>query len=167
MTVEIQLTKGQVAIVSDEDADLAQFKWHAFFDTRCAGGGKFRVRRRRSKIQGGGHETLSRAVLERMLGRPLLRSELADHVNRDPLLNTRSNLRLATHSQNAMNKGKQRDNTSGYKGVTLRKDIHKWKAQIVSGGKHKCLGYFDTPEEAYVAYCEAAIELHGEFAHLG
>jgi hypothetical protein len=29
------------------------------------------------------------------------------------------------------------------------------------------LGYFETPEEAHAAYCEAAKLHYGEFAHFG
>jgi len=35
---------------------------------------------------------------------------------------------------------------------------------IQSDGRIECLGTFDTPEEAYALYCEAAQRLHGEFA---
>lgn len=44
----------------------------------------------------------------------------------------------------------------GYKGVFLvkRKKI-KYMARIIVNGKNKHLGYYDTAEEAYKAYCEA------------
>lgn len=43
---------------------------------------------------------------------------LVDHVNGDTLDNQRSNLRLADKSTNGMNRPKQQNNTSGFKGVT-------------------------------------------------
>jgi predicted RNA-binding Zn-ribbon protein involved in translation (DUF1610 family) len=45
------------------------------------------------------------------------------------------------------------NNTSGYRGVSKRGNL--WRAEICIDRKKKTLGYFKTPEEAYVAYCEA------------
>jgi hypothetical protein len=33
--------------------------------------------------------------------------------------------------------------------------------------KHYYLGLFDCPKKAYEAYCNKALELHGDFANLG
>lgn len=89
-----------------------------------------------------------------------------DHKNKDQLDNKWDNLRLATRSQNQMNRGLQSNNTSGYKGVVWHKIIKKWVARIKIDNKTKHLGCFTSPEEAFVAYCEAAKVLHGEFASL-
>lgn len=80
--------------------------------------------------------------------------------------NRRANLRLATKSQNQMNRRIQRNNTSGFKGVHLFKRTGKFRAYIMVQGKEKHLGYFATAEEAHVAYVKAAVEIHGEFAQL-
>lgn len=87
-----------------------------------------------------------------------------DHINSDPSDNSFANLRLATAAENACNRGAPSTNTSGYKGVTWKKSKNKWNAQIMVNRKKKNLGYFNTPEEAYAAYCKAANELHGDFA---
>jgi hypothetical protein len=87
-----------------------------------------------------------------------------DHVNGNGLDNRKSNLRVVTVSQNQHNRGLQVNNKSGYKGVTWYGRTGKWMAQIQSLNTYKCLGYFDTAEDAHNAYCEAAKELHGEFA---
>ena len=93
--------------------------------------------------------------------------ELYDHVSRDGLDNRKQNLRLATDSQNAMNRKRDRRNTSGFKGVSWNKDLHRWQAVIGSGGrKVKRLGFYDTPEEAARAHDEKARKLFGPFARL-
>lgn len=165
MTVVIPLTRGQQAVISDEDADLAEFKWRADFHCTYANGGKYHaVRGIRPK--GCRYQTiiLHRVILSRMLGRELTRHELVDHIDNDPLNNTRENLRLATNAQNQANRGKTCRNTSGYKGVFFNKSSRKYVAQICLNNKRCHLGAFLTPEEAHAAYCKAARELYGEFA---
>ena len=89
-----------------------------------------------------------------------------DHIDRDPWNNRVSNLRLATPSQNGCNKTMQSNNTTGYKGVS--RFNHKWyRATISFNKKQRTIGYYDTPEKAYEAYCMAAKELHGEFVCYG
>lgn len=92
-----------------------------------------------------------------------------DHKDRNRVNNIWTNLRIANDNGNARNKGKPRNNTSGYKGVskgpsTKRGDI--WIAQIIVNTKHIYLGRFRTPEEAYIVYCKAAKQYHGKFARL-
>ncbi len=87
-----------------------------------------------------------------------------DHRDGNSLNNRRCNLRVATRSQNECNKGKPRNNTSGFRGVSFFKPHGKWKAQIVLNGKARHLGYFATPEEAHAAYVAARPIFHGEFA---
>ncbi len=87
-----------------------------------------------------------------------------DHIDGRKTDNRLQNLRMATASQNHQNCGVRKSNTSGFKGVSWGRDRSKWQAQIKLSGKGKHLGYFDTPELAYAAYCAAAAELHGEFA---
>ena len=76
------------------------------------------------------------------------------------------NLREATHGQNVTNSGVRKNNTSGFKGVSFVKDVGRWHARIMSDGQLHLLGYFDSPEEAHVAYAKKAAELHGEFARV-
>jgi hypothetical protein len=90
-----------------------------------------------------------------------------DHINGNPCDNRMCNLRLATVSQNAMNRGLQKNNSSGFKGVNYYSKRNKWNARIKANKKYYHLGYFDTAEEAHLAYCKKAKELHGEFANLG
>ena len=83
-----------------------------------------------------------------------------DHINGSPSDNRICNLRLVNQSQNMQNIEKFRTNTSGYKGVTWRKDTKKWTAQIWKNSKRFGLGCFETAEDAYKAYCEAAKTMH-------
>jgi len=92
--------------------------------------------------------------------------DMIDHINGIKDDNRIENLRESTRSENGMNRSKQINNTSGYKGVTWNKAAQKWHTQIMINNKQKYLGYFDSPEEAYAAYCKAAEELHGEFANI-
>ena len=43
-------------------------------------------------------------------------------------------------------------NTSGYRGVSFKKDRQKWKAYISINHKQKHLGYFDNKDVAALAY---------------
>jgi hypothetical protein len=48
--------------------------------------------------------------------------------------------------------------------------MKKWAARVQfekDGVKKVFLDYFETPEEAYIAACKAAKELHGEFYNSG
>lgn len=165
MTIEIPLTKGQVATIDDEDADLALFKWRADFNSNYANGGGFLAGRTIQKPNGKRTtELMHRVILSRKLERLLLRSELTDHIHGLTLDNRRSELRLATHGQNQANKRLQSNNTSGFKGVSFNKMADKWEAQIQKDGKNKHLGFFDDPAEAHAAWREAAQKEFGEFA---
>lgn len=108
---------------------------------------------------------LHRVVMVIHLGRLLVKGEQVDHITRNPLDNRIENLRLATQSENHCNRGKFKNNTSGFKGVSWHKYTQKWEAKIMLDGTRKYLGYFDTPEKAALAYNAAARELHGEFAY--
>lgn len=89
-----------------------------------------------------------------------------DHKDNDPTNDRWENLREATDSQNAMNKKRPRNNTSGFKGVTWNKKEGKWQASIQINGKLKYLGLYPTAKSAHDAYCAQAIVLFGEFARL-
>lgn len=91
-----------------------------------------------------------------------------DHIDCNPSNNRIDNLRLATSSQQKMNKRVQSNNRSGLKGAYYH-DAHKgkkWRSQIKVDGRYRFLGYYHTPEEAHAAYAEAAKEFFGEFARV-
>lgn len=86
-----------------------------------------------------------------------------DHKNRNKLDNRWDNLRLATVSQNHVNKKKRIDNTTGEVGVQIRPS-GKWYAEIWYHKKKYYLGSFDTKPEAAAAYKKARYEFYGEFS---
>ena len=81
--------------------------------------------------------------------------QIVDHRDGDKLNNLFDNLRLTTEVGNNRNHKMQRNNTSGFVGVTWYKRNSKWAAYIIIDGKHKHLGLYDSPEEAYQARMEA------------
>jgi hypothetical protein len=165
MPIEFSLTKGYVTVVDDCDADLQFPKWQA----EVTNSGLIYAARKHLDSGRSNKTTikLHRVILERMLGRALQSGEVVDHVNCDGLDNRRTNLRLATRQQNQANARRRSDNKSGYKGVIFDKARNKWRAEIRSMGIRKYLGRFDTADEAYRAYCDAATILFGEFANFG
>lgn len=91
---------------------------------------------------------------------------LIDHKNGDWLDNRRDNLRSATKAQNGQNRRLASNNSTGFKGVSLRRDRGTYLASIRSNGALRKLGTFATAEEAARAYDEAARSEFGEFAAL-
>jgi hypothetical protein len=88
-----------------------------------------------------------------------------DHINGDKADNRLINLRLATDCQNSYYRPRKSNNRSGCKGVYMRKN-GKYRAAITVEKQRINLGTFETKEEAYKVYCEAAVRLHGDFAQL-
>lgn len=165
-TVTIELSNGQQTIISDMDADLAQLKWWGIVSKRPSKASYYVIRVSYSNGQQTTHR-LHREIMSRIMGRKLERHEQVDHINGDTLDNRRENLRFASASQNALNKSVRSDNTSGYKGVSYWTTGGKWKATTCVDGKTHHIGFFNTAEEAYAAYCKKAKELHGEFYNPG
>jgi hypothetical protein len=89
-----------------------------------------------------------------------------DHINGDVSDNRIENLREATRHGNARNAPLRKDSALGLKGVQVLPS-GRFRSAIQKGGKKQGLGTYDTPEEAYAAYCKAATELFGEFANHG
>jgi len=88
--------------------------------------------------------------------------KIIDHIDRNPLNNKRSNLRLVTRKQNQHNFSKSYDNTSGYIGVCKCEDKIKWRARIVANGKEYRLGRFENKEEAIMARLKAELKYFGK-----
>lgn len=144
---EIKLTRGKVALVDDDDFEaLSKFKWTA---TTSQHG--WRAYRR------SGGRTIY--MHQQIMGFP---GSEVDHRDRDGLHNWRSNLRLATRSQQAANSDWKRPH--GYRGIYPHRKA--WCARVTVMGKNHYLGSFQTKIEAANAYDRAALAAFGEFAVL-
>ena len=155
--IEIQLSDGSGCMINMIDADLIGCRWRPLRrgNTSYARG---------SIPRGDGEKLLHRIILERMLGRPIQKGEVVDHIDGNGLNNCRNNLRLASPMQNAGNSTRKSKNKP-YKGVYFHKKLGLYQARLRIDGKvNKSLGCFDTAEEAHEAYKRAAIEKWGEFA---
>lgn len=90
-----------------------------------------------------------------------------DHINRNTLDNRKENLRIATRSQNAINRRVTKpDQRSQYRGVRFFTQSGKWRAAITQNRRMISLGLHRTELEAALAYDNAATRIHGEFAQL-
>lgn len=113
---------------------------------------------------GGGNKPRSTLILTTLIKGEPPSGHVWDHKDRDIHNNTNENLRLATYSQNQMNRGLQKNNTWGFKG--LKRYKNKWNVGIQVNGKSIYVGRFVDKIEAAKAYNTAAIKYHGEFAVL-
>lgn len=155
MAKGIELSRGGVAIVDDEDfADLNKYSWT--FDGRYAV--RFKgTRSEQKKIY------MHREIVVVPNGK------MVDHKDGNKLNNRKANLRICTATDNLRNKGRvvyRNRGSSKYKGVSWYKRDHKWMAQLRVKGKHIHLGYFDNEEQAAIAYDSAAKKHFGEFANI-
>lgn len=89
-----------------------------------------------------------------------------DHINRNKADNRFSNLRECDVQQNLINRAIQKNNTSGYKGVSWFHKRSKWVCSIKYNRKTIYIGTFDCKREAARAYNKKAKEIFGEFAYL-
>lgn len=83
-----------------------------------------------------------------------------DHKNRVRTDNRLENLRPATRSQNSQNSSLRSDNTSGTKGVHVRKDNGRFSASITLDGESKYLGCYHSFQAAQLARAQAEAALH-------
>jgi hypothetical protein len=159
---QIPLTKGQFAFVDDCDYDalILLGKW-------CYSNSGYAVHY--CINENGKRQTLymHRAVMQRILGKPILNGLQVDHISGATLGaaarldNRRANLRLATRSQNQAHKGRQ-SNTSCYKGVNLNAGL--WEARIRFQGKRVFLGKYENALAAATMYDAASRHLYQDFA---
>lgn len=149
----IPLSRGQFATVDKEDFEsLSRWKWYAWWS-----------KNRKNFYAARGYEG-SIVWMHRQILQPP-KGAKTDHQDGDTLNNRRYNLRVATSPQNAWNQGKNRCNTSGFKGVSWCSRRNRWLAQIKHKGDRRYIGLFRTKEEAHAAFVAIAKELRGDFFH--
>jgi len=86
--------------------------------------------------------------------------EQIDHINGNRLDNRISNLRKASPSENNQNRVSQRGSYSRFLGVSWNRNLNKWHASISKNRKRNHLGFFDSEEDAGLAYTRAKLEMH-------
>lgn len=150
MSLCVPLSKGYTAIVDDLDSDIAELRW-------SFSGCGYALRRSLS-----GFVYMHRVILERVIGQ-IPPGLLCDHANGNRLDNRRSNLRIATTSENLQNQGLRKDNATGVRGVYWAAARGKWRVEIAAEGRRFYLGYFTSFEEAVNVRKEAEIAHFGDF----
>lgn len=156
---EIQLTKGETAIVDADDYDrVSIYRWHVSRNSRI------HYARRSGVDPKTGKKTTQ--YLHRFILDYHGQSQI-DHIDNDGLNCRKYNLRVATVSQNQMNRySRNKNNTSGYKGISWHAGAGRWRARVHINGRRKHIGFFGSPEAAAKAYDTVIKEMHGDFARL-
>lgn len=151
--MQIPLTKGKTALVDEEDyEELSQYKW----STSISHGKSYAVRMVDNKMV-----YMHRVIMKTPS------NMLTDHIDSNGLNNQKKNLRICSNSENLKNRGANKNNKSGFKGVSFYARDNNWEARIMVDGRYLFLGRFETPEKAHTAYQTACNEYHGEFANHG
>jgi hypothetical protein len=149
---EMTLPSGHVVTVDESDMDLvSNHRWHV--KKNC--GNLYAVRHGPVIAN-----AKNRGVI--FMHREILNPDNAlvvDHRNGHGLDNRRCNLRACTAAENVRNSRVRA--TSRFKGVR-----HGRSGSFYAFVAHKYLGSFVTPEEAALAYDQAAKQMFGEFARL-
>lgn len=153
--MEVLLHDGSRAIVDQEDWPLVRGrKWERFTPSEASS---------YARTFTSGKQT----AMHRILAEPP-RGAWVDHADGDGLNNRRSNIRVCSPRQNAMNKGRRLPTRYSYKGIGRARNRDgsegRWKASITLNRKAIHLGYFDTDIDAARAYDDAAVKHFGEFA---
>jgi len=152
----IKLTNGYEVKVSNKDyKELNKHNWYA---KRTKAGFVYAAKLKWDSVnKKRGTEFMHRRIMGAKGG------EVVDHVDHNTLNNMRSNLRLVTYSQNAMNRLNKNSNLSRKTGVIWHKSHQKWMARITENGNSRYLGYYDNVEDAIKARENAEIKYFGKY----
>jgi len=149
----IDLGNNKFTKVDDEDYErLKKYKWY-YQNTYV-----YRINKKKEMV------LMHREIMGLSKGDGLE----VDHINTDDednkLNNQKENLRICTRTENGKNRKRNKNNTSGYKGVYWDKSVTKWTTIICNNGKLIYLGLFENIIDAAKVYDEWAIKLYGEYA---
>lgn len=134
--------------VDDEDYELVlQYQW-------CV-----HKRRKFYAVTNIGKKTVSMHNL-------IMGDKMIDHKDNNGLNNCRNNLRKCSNAENLRNRGKQKNNQTGFKGVHFCNRSKRFISKITVDGKIIFLGSFENPELAAKAYDKGAIKYHNNFSNL-
>ena len=149
----VPLTKGYEATIDASQAHLvAPYNW-------CAQVARNTVYAVRSYSVGGKKQ---KVMMHRVLAGASDGLEV-DHINMCGLDNRLENLRCASKKENARNRPKQSNNTSGFKGVAWDASRKKFQVQIMGEGERIYIGRYDSASDAARAYSDAVKQYHGCF----
>lgn len=148
--VRIPMTRGLWVIVDESDYELVKaYKW---YPVKC----------KRTFYAMASVKPAEKKIFIQM-HRLIMNTEkdlVVDHKDRNGLNNSRSNLRNCTMSDNRKNAAAPRNSNSGIKGIRERPS---GRFQVIFSGEY--LGMFETKAEAILAYNQASLKSHGEFAY--
>lgn len=135
----ITLTKGHITTVDDEDFEyLNQWKWYL--------SGRY-------VISGDKRKKMHRLIINAKEG------ELVDHIDRNPLNNTRENLRIVDACENTHNQRRRINTINNYKGTQFIKRLGLWQSRCRIYGHDYILGFYKSEIAAAYAYNKKAMEL--------
>lgn len=156
----ITLSGGQAVMVDDEDFDrLNEKRWYAIKGKHtcyaAASCGGYSENKRGIRI------LMHRIILNTPNGM------YTDHKDGNGLNNQRSNLRVATRSQNnAHHVRASAKKASKFFGVSLQRKTGKWEVKIQVNKRREWLGTYAQEIDAAKAYDKSALESFKEFAQL-
>lgn len=155
---KIELTKGQYALVDDEDFEwVSAQKWQAKWDETTQ---SFYAQGAETVYPNGVRKQISISMHRKIMQTP--KGQQCDHINHDTLDNRKCNLRNVTSSQNSMNrKGVRSDNVLGVRGVSPHGN--GFRAFIYIDRKRIYFRTHKNLQDALSDRKEAEMKYYGEF----
>lgn len=176
MARPISLGQEELRLLFDYEPDSGLLRWRAkdrsLFgsDSRCRGwNARFAGAIAGTKKQSAGKQYIQVGVDGRvypchrliwiLLHGSIDEALVIDHLNGVGTDNRLANLRLVTHSDNQRNQALRVTNRSGVIGVYWCRKTMKWTGQITANGKHRCIGYYSSIDDAAKARKALEVEL--------
>lgn len=151
----LQLKNGKIVLIDESDHELIRnYQWYYWRNKTCE----------YVKTKGLHEGEIKWFYMHQLIMGTIGTKYEIDHKDRNGLNNMRSNLSIATRSDNTKNRRKHRG-ASQYNGVSQHL-YGRWLARININGKQKHLGLFSNEVDAAKAYNEAAIGTGNTFYQL-